>query len=108
MGNTRGASQSGCLILVGLGVLTFGWMVVDGRREHQQEIARQEAAKVEDAKSCQVARTMSDDDVLYECQNAASLFGQDLSGDPVRLSICLERHQAKLAACEGSSVLEGE
>ena len=100
MANTRGTSQSGCLLLAAIGVSIFGWMVVEGRREHQQEIAEQEAAKVEDAKSCQIARTLSDDVVLAECQNAASIFGQDLSGDPVRLSICLERHQAKLSACD--------
>lgn len=75
-------------------------MVVDGRREHQQEIAQQAASKQEHAESCRIARTLTDDDVLAECQNAASLFGQDVSGDPVRLSICLEQHQNKLNACD--------
>lgn len=99
MSHNRGPSRSGWMMLAGIVVALLGWTAVDGQRKQREEI---EARQTEKAEACQAARTLTDDDVLAECQNAASLFGQDLSGDPVRLSICLEQHQDKLASCNES------
>jgi hypothetical protein len=90
----------GCIVFFGVLVLiTLGRLVMDGRREHHQEMAKPKSGELIDAEYCRAERSRSDNDAIAECENAARLFGQDISDNPKRLSACLENHQDRLKTC---------
>ena len=92
--------RSGCIVLfAGILLITLGRLVVDGRREHQQEMAKPKSGELVDAQYCRLERSRSDNNAITECENAARLFGQDISDDPKRLSACLENHEDRLKQC---------
>jgi len=65
------------------------------RKEREQAAAQQ----AEEVASCQKERAMTDDDAMAQCQNAAALFGQDISDNTKRLSACVEHREHALAQC---------
>lgn len=96
----EGFVRSGCLVLFGGALLaTCGHLIMEGRRQHQAEMAKPKSGGLITAEYCRAERSRSDNDVIAECDNAARMFGQDISDDPKRLSACLENHEDRLKAC---------
>jgi len=92
-------------LIFGACMLTLGCgrFIMNARHENQQEMAEkaketQESAEYE-ANACRVERERTDDDAIAECENAASLFGQDISQNPTKLSYCLESRESRLRGC---------
>lgn len=92
--------SSGCAILaVCLLPLACVSMVIEGRKEEKEKAQRAATAQTEMAQSCAKERAMTDHEALLQCQNAAALFGQDISANATRLSACVENRENTLAQC---------
>lgn len=90
-----GKLKRGAIIFAGILAFTMfsTWLSVREDRKHEAEDQAREA------QSCAKERAMTDHEAMMQCQNAAALFGQDISANPTRLSACVENRENTLAQC---------
>lgn len=90
-----GQAKRAAIVIVAI----FVFVAFATRHTAQKEREQAASQQAEEAASCQKERAMSNDDAMAQCQNAAALFGQDISDNTTRLSACVEHREHALAQC---------
>lgn len=86
--------SSGCSILLLL-LLPFAiWQVSQDEKKEEKENAEYQK------QSCRIERSISEEESIARCENAAALFNKDISADPRELAICVEQRESTLKRCD--------
>lgn len=98
------SSMSGCAIFAVLALPFAIWTTHNQQKKAEEEYAQFEAKA--DAESCRIEQHRTEDEAIAECQNAAAIWGQDISDDPARLANCIQRRENTLRTCGPQPITE--
>ena len=91
------SNMSGCAMFAVLALPFAIWTTHNEKKKADEDYAQFEAKA--DAESCRIEQNRTEDEAIAECQNAAALWGQDISDDPAKLANCLQRRENTLRTC---------